>query len=544
MKDHRSGTADREASSGGNAEGLQHAMRALGRGEPATARRLLARILALDPECAQAHYYMGIAMHMEGMPGAAIDAFRHACELAPMDPAVRMGLGIALHDHGEHQAGIAELERACQLGPDVPAYWFNLGKALLSSEPHPARALAALNRVLALDGGHLLAHMALADAHILLGDIDAAAGHYREVLRRQPSHAKAWLGLADIKTQPLTPRDATDIEQAWHKAPVGSDARIALGFALAKAQEDQGDYLAAFTTLQKANAAKRATIDWDAGAEHAYVDRIMRAFAGPSAEASDHHRGEGVVFILSLPRSGSTLIEQILASHPDFDAAGEITDLQRILDAESRQRRKTFPEWVGEASEADWARLGRDYMDATRAYRQDGKRVTDKNLLNWKLAGAAHAMLPGARFVHVQRDPVETCFACFRQLFRSGNPFSYELAEMAGYWKDCERLCRMWSGLFPESWHEVIYERLLAEPEQEIHRLLDFCGVPDDPACLAFHRTPRVVRTASAAQVRQPLRRDTARALLYGDALDPLRAMLEREKQQLLSGSIHAGPVQ
>ena len=225
-------------------------------------------------------------------------------------------------------------------------------------------------------------------------------------------------------------------------------------------------------------------------AEHAYVDRIMRAFAEPSAEASDHHGGEGVVFILSLPRSGSTLVEQILASHPDVEGGGEITDLQRDPGRRSPKRRKTFPEWVGEASEADWARLGRDYMDATRAYRQDGKRVTDKNLLNWKLVGAAHAMLPGARFVHVRRDPVETCFACFRQLFRSGNPFS---ATSWPRWPATGRIAsvmsRMWSGLFPESWHEVIYERCWPSRSEEIHRLLDFCGVPDDPACLAFHRT-------------------------------------------------------
>ncbi len=505
---------------------LQKAVQALGRGESDHARKVLARVLRMKPDWAQAHYYMGIASHMAGDFDAAIESFGKACTLAPQDPAVHMGLGIALHELGEHETAIAELEQACRLAPEVPAYWFNLGKALLSSRPHPDEAQRALNRVLELDPGHVLAHMALADAHILLGEVDAAVAHYREVLRRKPDHAKAWLGLADIKTRPMTSRDLAELEKVVRKAALHSADRIALGFALARAQEDQGDYPAAFATLQTANSAKRATIEWDAKAEHAFVQRIERSFAKPAASQNDTQRGGEVIFILSLPRSGSTLVEQILASHPGVEGAGEITDLQRVIDAESKRRGQPFPDWVEQVNQEDWERLGREYLDATKSLHGNGRRFTDKNLLNWKLVGAARAMLPGARFVHVRRDAVETCLACYRQLFRTGNPFSYDLAEMAGYYKDCERLCRHWQTGFPQAWHELVYEQLLADPEREIHRLLSFCGLPDDPSCLQFHRTKRVVRTASAAQVRQPLRRDTARARRFGKALDPLRTLL------------------
>lgn len=505
---------------------LHKAVQALGRGEPDLARKVLLKVLEKAPDWAQAHYYMGIASHTTGAIEAAIESFSNACTLAPKDPAVHMGLGIALHEHGEHEPAIRELEKACRLGPKVPAYWFNLGKALLSSRSHPGEAQRALNRVLELDPGHVLAHMALADAHILLGEVDAAAAHYREVLRRKPGHAKAWLGLADIKTRPMTPGDLADLERALHQAPAHSADRIALGFALARAQEDQGEFRAAFATLQSANSAKRATIDWNANAEHALVQRIEQTFARPLSADIDTKRGEEVIFILSLPRSGSTLVEQILASHPDVDGAGEITDLKRVIDAESQRRGQPFPDWVDQMNAQDWARLGRQYLDATKSLHGEGRRFTDKNLLNWKLAGAAHAMLPGARFVHVRRDAVETCLACYRQLFRAGNPFTYDLAEMADYYNDCERLCRHWKARFPRAWHELVYERLQDDPEREIHRLLAFCGLPEDPSCLQFHRTKRVVRTASAAQVRQPLRRDTARAQKFGPALDALRTRL------------------
>jgi len=522
---HRADTSDSPRSGD-----LQQAMQALRQGRPETARKVLLQILALDPESAQANFMLGIASQMTGAFGDAVAAFRKACQLVPEDAAACMGLGMALHDHGDQQEAIAAMQRACELARNVPGYWFNLGKALLASQPNPAEAQAAFDRALALEPGHLPARMGLADVHILVGEIDRAVARYREVLRREPDHAKAWLGLADIKTEPMSRRDLSALERAWRVAPPGSAEYIALGFALSKAQEDQGDYEAAFATLRKCNAAKRASITWDARAEHAYHERIESVFHVLPGTSAEPGLGAEVLFIISLPRSGSTLVEQILASHPEVEGAGEITDLQRVIDDESRRRGETFPAWVPHATAADWTRLGRAYLDGTRRHRELGRVFTDKNLLNWKLAGAAHAMLPGARFVHVQRDATETCLACYRQLFRNGNPFSYDLGEMTGYWRDSARLCHHWKTLFPDSWHDLVYERLLDHPEQEIHQLLEFCGLPDAPACLQFHDTQRVVRTASAAQVRQPLRRDTARAALYGHALDPLRDLLEHAR--------------
>jgi hypothetical protein len=221
------------------------------------------------------------------------------------------------------------------------------------------------------------------------------------------------------------------------------------------------------------------------------------------------------------------LIEQILASHPEVEGANEIIDLPAILDGESRQCGRAWPVWVPGATPVDWQRLGTDYLARTARWRECKPRFTDKNLATWKHVGAALAMLPAARVVVVRRDPVEACLACYRQWFASGTQFAYDLDEMADYCIDFIRLTRSWLQQYPDRVFDLEYEALLADPETVTRRLLDFCGLRFDSRCLDFHRTRRtVISAASAAQVRQPLQRDTARAPRYGHLLDGLRQRL------------------
>lgn len=236
--------------------------------------------------------------------------------------------------------------------------------------------------------------------------------------------------------------------------------------------------------------------------------------------------------MISMPRSGSTLVEQILSAHPQIEGGGELPDLDAVLAAESNRRRRAFPDWVSDASPADWRRLGEDYLARTARWRTHAPHFTDKALDNWPLVGAAAAMLPGARFILCRRDPLETCLGCFRQLFAFGNHYSYDLDELAAYWREHERLLRAWRVRLPLRTLELVHEELLADQQGQTRRLLDFLGLPFDPACLDFHRSTRPVRTFSAAQVRQPLQADTARAQRYGAALQPLREALVRAGSQ------------
>jgi len=210
-----------------------------------------------------------------------------------------------------------------------------------------------------------------------------------------------------------------------------------------------------------------------------------------------------------------------------IDGAGELQDLPAVLHAESARRGREFPKWVADTKPADWRRLGVEYLQRTARWRERRPRFTDKSPDNWRFIGAVMHMLPGARVVICQRDPVETCLACFRQMFvRGGQAFSYDLDDLAAYWRDFDRAARHWQTTYPDRVHMQSFEALVAHPEAQIRALLEFCGLAFDPACLKFHETQRNVATASAAQVREPLRRNGARAPAYGALLSPLRAAL------------------
>ncbi|QNK02663.1 tetratricopeptide repeat-containing sulfotransferase family protein [Dyella telluris] len=505
---------------------LQEAGGALAHGQPESAERALTSLLAMAPDSAEGHMLLGVAAQMRGKHDAAIRAFNESLRLRPDDAATLMYQGIAQFERGDAASALASFQRACELAPGMPPAWFNLGKAF-KVQMRREEACRAFERVLQIDPAHVLARNSLADTQVSLGQIPAAVANYREVLRRQPENHVAWHALANLKTEPFSEQDTAQLQRLFRKPEVAGDARVAIGFALAKALEDRADYAASFDVLREANTLKRRSLHWDAAAERRHVDAIMAAFAQPSPAPVDATLGQEVIFIVSLPRSGSTLTEQILASHPQVEGADEITDLPQIIDAESQRRGMPFTQWASTATADDWARLGRQYLERTARWRQVRPRFTDKNMLNWQYLGAALAMLPGASVINCQRDAVETCFACYRQLFSTGSYFSYDLDEMASYYTDYVRLCDFWQRRFPGQVLEHSYEALVAEPEARIRRLLDFCGLAFDPACLDFHSTSRtVLSTASAAQVRQPLQKNNSRLAHYEAQLAPLRARL------------------
>ncbi len=490
------------------------------------AERSLTNLLARASECADAHRLMGIAAQMRGDYTKAANCLRQALIHRPDDATIHMNFGSALYETGAIDEALSNLQRACELAPATSAAWYNLGKAL-KLQGRMEEACRSLQRALHLDAAHVLARISLADAQTTTGHIAAATANYREVLHRQPDNATAWFALANLKTVTMNATDVQRLQQIFRQPAVSDDARISIGFALAKALADQNDHAGSFETLREANALKRRMVDWNADAARAHVDAIISAFARPMPKPLDETLGHEVIFIVSLPRSASTLTEQILATHPQVEGANEITDLPQVIEDESKRRGQPFPQWASSATAEDWQRLGRDYLARTERWRAQRPCFTDKNLVSWELVGAALQMLPGARIVHSRRDALETCFACYRQLFSNGAHFSYDLDDMASYYEDHDRLMRFWHQMFPTRIFDHVHESLLADPESQIRRLLDFCALEFDPACLLFHQNSRVVlSTASAAQVRQPLRSNTSQTARYGDKLDRLRARL------------------
>ena len=506
------------------ADALRTARALLDQRDAAAAERLLARIDGVDrhPESLR---LLGIVRQLQGRHAEAITLLRQALERAPGDAPTLINLGLALRDRGETDAALASLRRACEVAPGLAAAWYNLAR-LLARGHHAGEAHAAFERALECDPGHEQARLHHADMLRTFGRIDEAIAGYRGLLDGGVA-AEAWFRLSNIKTVRFDPDECSTLERLFASDALSPEDRVRTGFALVKALEDNGRHAAAFSTMVAANALQRRRVQWDGGPWRAATTQILRAFERQPA-GSPVAQGSEVIFVVSLPRSGSTLVEQVLASHPEVEGANELSDLGDVLQAESDRRGQAFPAWVADATPRDWQRLGRDYLDRTARWRQSRPRFTDKGLSNWRHIGAAMAMLPGARFVDCRRDPLETCLSCFRQLFARGQAWSYDMQELVAFWHDYDRAMRTWNSRHPAAIRSQSHENLVADPEREIRALLAFCGLPFDAACLAPHETSRAVRTISAAQVREPMRADTARAWRYGDLLLPMRLALER----------------
>lgn len=506
---------------------LAKARSELNAGQPDAARGILAKVLALAPDNDDAIRLLALAAQQLHDHATAIACLRQALATRPHDPDLHAALGIALYRHGDADSAISHLRDACGLRPDSASTWLNLAEAL-QHQAHTAEAIDALQRALGSDPACVPARLSLARAHASIGRTDAAVREFREILSRVPEHPEAWFGLSNLNTVRFGTDDVELLRKACARKNLPAAAHDRLRFALAKALEDQADFIAAFDVFKAANASRRERIKWDAAGEHRRIDAIQRVFEDWSPPpSSDPERGHEVILIVSIPRSGSTLVEQILASHPEVAGANEITDMANVIDAESRRRQDAFPLWIPSTTAGDWQRLGNDYLARTARWRARKPRFTDKNLVAWYLVGAALAMLPAARVVVVRRDPLETCLACFRQWLSGDAGFACDLDEMADYCIDFMRLTRFWLQQFPDRVLDLEYEALVAQPEPAIRRLLEFCQLPFDQTCLDFHHTERTVQSSpSAAQVRQPLRRDTARAARYGDRLDHLRTRL------------------
>jgi tetratricopeptide (TPR) repeat protein len=505
---------------------LARARREWGQQQFEAAEQSLINVLRLAPDEPDAVRLLGMVVQRLGKHREAVEVFRRVLTMGLDDSDLRIGLGISLFEQGEVDEALTHFRQACKLEPASPSAWFNLGEAL-ARQALTQEAVAALRRALEIDPAHLSARLSLARAQANLGEVNAAIAEFREVLRRDPANAEGWFGLSNLNVIRFDAADTSALQRALQRENLPHRDRELLGFGYAKALESQGDYAQAFEAFRAANASRRRRVRWDAAGEHRRVEAIQRVFANGTSQPIDARLGNEAILIVSIPRSGSTLVEQILASHPEVEGANEIKDMKQIIDAETGRRDSAFPLWVPAATPEDWHRLGREYLAHTARWRQAKPRFTDKSLVTWYLVGAALAMLPAARVVVVRRDPVETCLGCFRQCFSEASGFACDLDEMADYCADFLRLTRFWLRLYPSQVLDLQYEALVARPEPMIRRLLDFCNLPFAPECLEFHKTARTVQSLpSAALVRQPMRGDTARSALFGDKLDSLRQRL------------------
>jgi tetratricopeptide (TPR) repeat protein len=419
---------------------------------------------------------------------------RRALELAPGDPEVHRVLGTILYLQERNGEAIASYEESIKL------------------DPRGAKAVHQLAIVLAEEGR--LAEAAAAD---------------RRALELEPALVGAHSHLAQLKRFEPGDPDLAALETAVADAP-DRDA-VLLHFALGKAYEDAGDHDRAFEHLLRANTLKRATLDYDvedAVASFAHTAQVF-SHATLAGLAGVGHSSDLPVVVVGMPRSGTTLVEQILSSHPEIAAVGERADLQELaMLMPVLNDGVPFPDAVLSASADDFRRLGAGYVERLRMREPGSRRIVDKAPLNFRYLGFLRLVLPNAHVVHCVRDPLDTCVSCYSLLF-SGVDFSYDLRELGRYYRAYEALMEHWRTVLPAGWiHEVRYEDLVVDVESAARALVAHCGLAWDAACLDFHENTRGVRTASFVQVRRPVYRSSvARWRRFERHLGPLRDALD-----------------
>ena len=477
---------------------------ALKAGRADLSRSFLAKARALQPGLGARQVHKAESLARERRWGEAADAWQRALSLQPGDPAALIGLAEALSALGREDAARAAEDAARLSATDIRLQL--RAAAVLAESGVLDKAASIAERAQVLAPREPATGLRLGQIRRDQGRLTEAAALFRGALTLDPGLAEAWLYLSELER--FEPTDIDCMEGLLSRVGDGA-AAVPLLFALGKAYDDHGEYDRAFARLGRGNRLMAARMGYDPVKDEAWADRIL---AGFDAKLFTDRAGQGdpsplPIFILGMPRSGSTLAEQILASHPAMHGAGEIADVGRMLEDLARLHAGAadYVAACRTAPPAALKRVGAASVTRLQALAPGKERVTNKTPGNVFHIGFVHLVLPEARFLETRRDPVETCFACWRMLFRNGVAFSYDLAHLGRYYKLHDRLMRHWRELLPERVFTLSYEDLIADQENVSRRLIAFSGLDWNPACLDFHRTERPVLTASGAQVRQPL---------------------------------------
>jgi len=473
------------------------------------AARLFEAALAVDPTNAVLQCCLGLALKEQSRAGEALERFRRALALDPVQAQAAGEAGELLRAVGHAERALPWLVRASRLAPGQGGIWARLGAAYQQLGA-PARAAEMYRRALCLAPVDEASGHNLGNSLLQLGDAEAAQAHLRRALTLSPDNAGLFHSLSQaVAFRPDDPAIAAMERLEHRRASLPPDARIRLSFALAKAYADSGEPERGFDHLRTGNAEKRARTDYRESFALGLFDRMQEAMKGDCPAASEPGR-EAPIFVLGMPRSGSSLVEQILASHAGVTGAGEINLFGAAVHAVLGPRR--FPDGLAALTEADFARIGALYRSGERRLAGPGRRLVNKLPENFLLLGLIRRALPEASVIHARRAPLDICLSCFSHLFTQGQPYSYDLGELGRYYRRYDGLMGHWRDILPPgSMIEIEYETLVADFEREVRRLLAACGLGWDPACLEFHRTERPVMTGSLRQVRQPRYRTSVR---------------------------------
>jgi tetratricopeptide (TPR) repeat protein len=490
--------------------------------------------IRIRPDYAEAHFNLGLVLCAQGKPDQAVLAHHEAIRIKPGYAEAHSALGTALRTQDQLEDAVTAHRHAIHLKPDFADAHANLGRALLDQNKI-AEAVDALRQAIVLDPNSAETHHSLGSALRVLGHLSESRTAMEQAVQLAPREVRYLRSLSEIAR--FVPGDARlpALETlARDTAALSVNDRIELHFALGKAYEDLGQHAAAFAQWREGNALKRKQFIYDEAAMLAGFDRIGAVFTPElfSRWQNVGHPSTAPIFVVGMMRSGTTLIEQILASHPQVFGGGEMhhfaAAVKGIRAAQGEPSADPL-ELVPRMTEADFYDLGARYLAEIEQIAPGGMHVTDKMPGNFVFAGLIHLALPNAVIIHTIRDPVDTCLSCFSKLFSAEQKHTYDLGELGRYYRRYRMLMAHWRDVLPAGRIlDVRYEDVVSDLERQARRIVAHCGLDWDPRCLAFHNTERTVRTASATQVRQPIYKDSVgRWRAHEHFLDPLLAELE-----------------
>ncbi len=473
------------------------------------AERIYRRALRENPRNVDALRLLALIAFQAGRPDDAEVLLQKTLEIAPDFMLAILDLGRLYKDQDRFAEARALLDRALVIEPAQPQAHF-LRAATLARASFTAEAIESYRRCLALKPRHLGALIGLGHVLKAVGDYEGAVSSYLACIREAPDFGETYWSLANLKTYRFDDAMVAEMEKRAAGQERNTQSQVNFLFALAKAYEDRGDCERAWELYRRGNAEQRQEVTYDPVQTEVMNDRIVDVFSADFL-TSLHHAGDpdpAPIFILGLPRSGSTLLEQILASHGSVEGTSELPYIGRLATSLNRNRGDgvNYPEAMRELGPSNFATLGAEYLQLAHLHRRTAApRFIDKMPNNFPNIGLIAAILPNATIIDARRHPLDACLSCWRQLFAKGQAFTYDLTEIGEYYLQYQRLMDHWARVLPGRVLTVQYEDVVRDFEPQVRRLLDFCGLPWQDACLRFYESERPVRTPSSEQVRQPI---------------------------------------
>ena len=487
---------------------------------------LMHHSLRVDPD--QPHVWLNLGHTYAGTQqfDAAYEAYKQAVVRDQHNAGAHFGIGLMCRHLHSYKEAEAAFQIALHLQPHYPEAWRNLG-IIYKTQGNNIAALKAYAHALEQDAANPVLHVNVGHIFKSMGKCAEAEAAYSESIRLKPDFAEAhrYLAQARYYVDSSNPHIA-QMEKLAHKRELPDSERVHLCFALAKAYQDAGVVVKSWKYLKQGNQLKRKAYDYDAKATEQWFDDIIHAYPQQIVATQE---GEGrlentPIFIVGMPCSGASLVEQLIASHPDVHGAGELDALRMLV-------QRVWPRWYGDSYPEAAHHMGAhhklqlagEYLRVLDHYLPEGKsRATDRMPENFRFIGLIHQLLPNAKIIHCVRDPMDVCVSIYRRYFAGNHPYVYDLRELGMYYRQYQRLMEHWCNVLPEGvMLDVPYEELVNDQQFHMRRLLDFCDLSWDDTRLAFHQTGRPVPIASAMQIHTPAQStDTWRK--EADYLQPL----------------------